>query len=162
MAGEAGVHLERGHHLALFLAVQHVVVVLHRDEGREVVRDRMVCRNVGRDTSRGVRSGEFTLHLVDYEHISERSRGCGGGTHTGRRSTRTCRCSGPSRPGRRRGAPASGQREHRTTASTLRAPSPRSACLGQIGGLYEAEPADSMEERGPTLKEVDVVELEAL
>ena len=35
--------LECGHHLALLLAVHETVVVLHRDERREVVRDRVVC-----------------------------------------------------------------------------------------------------------------------
>ena len=36
-------YLERGEHLALLLAVDEVVVVLHRDEGRELVVDRVVC-----------------------------------------------------------------------------------------------------------------------
>ena len=36
-------HLERGHHLALFLAVYEVVVVLHRYEWREAIVDRVVC-----------------------------------------------------------------------------------------------------------------------
>lgn len=36
-------HLERGHHLALFLAVYEVVVVLHRYERREAIVDRVVC-----------------------------------------------------------------------------------------------------------------------
>ena len=36
------IHLERGHHLALFLAVYEVVVVLHRYEGREAIVDRVV------------------------------------------------------------------------------------------------------------------------
>ena len=34
-----GSDLERGHHLALLLAVEEVVVVLHRDEGCELVRN---------------------------------------------------------------------------------------------------------------------------
>ena len=36
-------HLERGHHLALFLAVYEVVVVLHRYERRKAIVDRVVC-----------------------------------------------------------------------------------------------------------------------
>lgn len=39
-------HLQRWEHLALLLAVQERVVVLHRDEGRQVVRDRVVCETV--------------------------------------------------------------------------------------------------------------------
>lgn len=45
-------HLERGHHLALFLAVYKVVVVLHRYERREAIVDRVVCfrrMNAGRN-----------------------------------------------------------------------------------------------------------------
>ena len=36
-------NLKRGEHLALFFAVEQAVVILHRDEGREVVRDGVVC-----------------------------------------------------------------------------------------------------------------------
>lgn len=36
-------YLEGGDHLALLFAVDQAIVVLHRDEGREVVRDRVVC-----------------------------------------------------------------------------------------------------------------------
>lgn len=39
-------HLQRREHLALLLAVHERVVVLHRDEGRQVVRDRVVCGGV--------------------------------------------------------------------------------------------------------------------
>ena len=35
-------HLERREHLALFLSVQQAVVVLHGDERRKVVQDRIV------------------------------------------------------------------------------------------------------------------------
>ena len=38
-------YLERGHHLALFFAVYQVVVVLHRNEGREAIIDRVICWN---------------------------------------------------------------------------------------------------------------------
>lgn len=41
-------HLQRREQLALVLAVEERVVVLHRDEWREVVRERVVC---GRDVS---------------------------------------------------------------------------------------------------------------
>ena len=41
--GEGTRYLERGEHLALLLAVDEAVVVLHRDEGREPVRQRVVC-----------------------------------------------------------------------------------------------------------------------
>ena len=34
---------QHGQHLALFLTVGNVIVILHRDEGREVVRDCIVC-----------------------------------------------------------------------------------------------------------------------
>ena len=37
-----GLCLERGHHLALFLTVYEIVVVLHRYEGREAVVDRII------------------------------------------------------------------------------------------------------------------------
>ena len=35
-------YLERGNHLALFLTVYEVVVVLHRDERREAIADRVI------------------------------------------------------------------------------------------------------------------------
>ena len=35
--------LQRREHLTLLLTIQQAVVVLHRDERREVVRDRVVC-----------------------------------------------------------------------------------------------------------------------
>ena len=42
--------LQGGEHLALLFTVEQAVLVLHRDEGREVVRDRIVCRFPGSDT----------------------------------------------------------------------------------------------------------------
>lgn len=42
--GEGEGHFEGGEHLALFLAVDERVVVLHRDERREVVLDGVVCK----------------------------------------------------------------------------------------------------------------------
>ncbi len=39
-------HLERGHHLALFFTVYEVIVVLHRNEGREAIIDRVICSEV--------------------------------------------------------------------------------------------------------------------
>ena len=36
---------QHGQHLALFLTVGNVIVILHRDEGREVVRDCIVCES---------------------------------------------------------------------------------------------------------------------
>jgi formate dehydrogenase assembly factor FdhD len=36
-------HLERGHHLALFFAVDQAVLVLHRNEGRKAIVDRVIC-----------------------------------------------------------------------------------------------------------------------
>lgn len=43
-----GTHLEGGEHLSLLLAVSQVVMVLHRDEGSEVVCDRIVYETVSR------------------------------------------------------------------------------------------------------------------
>ena len=43
MTGEKGTHLKGGEHLTLLLTVSKVVVVLHRDEGGEVVCDGIVC-----------------------------------------------------------------------------------------------------------------------
>ena len=43
---ERWTNLERRKHLAFLLAVRQVVVVLHRDEGRETVGDRVVCARV--------------------------------------------------------------------------------------------------------------------
>jgi hypothetical protein len=34
---------ERGHHFALFLTVYEIIVVLHRNEGREAIIDRVIC-----------------------------------------------------------------------------------------------------------------------
>jgi hypothetical protein len=34
---------ECGHHLALILAVYEIIVVLHRNEWREVIVDRVIC-----------------------------------------------------------------------------------------------------------------------
>jgi hypothetical protein len=36
-------HLERRHHLTLFLTVYEIIVVLHRNEGREAIVDRVIC-----------------------------------------------------------------------------------------------------------------------
>ena len=43
MTGEKGRNLESGEHLTLLLTVSEVVVVLHRDEGGEIVCDGIVC-----------------------------------------------------------------------------------------------------------------------
>ena len=43
MTGEKGTYLKGGEHLTLLLTVSEVVVVLHRDEGGEVVCDGIVC-----------------------------------------------------------------------------------------------------------------------
>ena len=43
-------YFQGGEHLALLFAVEQAVLVLHRDEGREVVRDRIVCRFPGSET----------------------------------------------------------------------------------------------------------------
>ena len=43
MTEEKGTYLESGEHLTLLLTVSEVVVVLHRDEGGEVVCDGIVC-----------------------------------------------------------------------------------------------------------------------
>ena len=43
MYEDGGDHLQSGEHLTLLLAVHEVVVVLHRDERRELVVDRVVC-----------------------------------------------------------------------------------------------------------------------
>lgn len=40
------IHLQRREHLAFLLAVHERIVVLHRDEGRQVVCDRVVCGRV--------------------------------------------------------------------------------------------------------------------
>lgn len=42
-----GAYLQRGQHFALLLAVDETVLVLHRDEWREVVRDCVVWDGVG-------------------------------------------------------------------------------------------------------------------
>ena len=42
--------LQCGEHLTLLFAVEQAVVVLHRDEGCEVVRDRVVCRFLKSET----------------------------------------------------------------------------------------------------------------
>lgn len=55
-------HLERREHLALLLAVQERVVVLHRDEGRQVVRDRVVCGNVSSTFLLAITRGTLTTH----------------------------------------------------------------------------------------------------
>ena len=44
-----GAHLERGEHLALLLPVEQTVVILHGEEWREVVGDRVVCTRVRKD-----------------------------------------------------------------------------------------------------------------
>ena len=44
-------YLDRGHHLALFLTVYQVVVVLHRNEGRQAIVDGVICH--GREGREG-------------------------------------------------------------------------------------------------------------
>lgn len=48
-------YLESGEHLALFFAVNETIVVLHRDERRQVVRDGVVWsdRDVNSNKCRG-------------------------------------------------------------------------------------------------------------
>ncbi len=41
--GRMFAYLERGHHLALFLAVDQIVMVLHRDKGRQAIVDGVIC-----------------------------------------------------------------------------------------------------------------------
>jgi hypothetical protein len=55
--------LERRHHLPLLLAVNEVVMVLHRDERREVVCDGIIW--VGREWLLLVITERLTLHLMD-------------------------------------------------------------------------------------------------
>ena len=42
-AAESGAYVQRREHLPLLFAVDQAVVVLHGDERRQVVRDRVVC-----------------------------------------------------------------------------------------------------------------------
>lgn len=39
-------HLQGGHHLTFLLAIEKTVVVLHADEGSEVVADCVVCQEL--------------------------------------------------------------------------------------------------------------------
>ena len=57
-------YLECGKHLALFLAIDEAIVVLHRDERRELVLYRIVCE-AWLEQLKGLFSGKFTLHGVD-------------------------------------------------------------------------------------------------
>ena len=70
-------YLERGHHLALFLTVYQVVVVLHRNEGRQAVVDSVICYGRGwKEQFESASSVSFTacggyeivrtLHLMDW------------------------------------------------------------------------------------------------
>ena len=59
--------LECGEHFALLLSVHERMMVLHRDEGREVMRDSIIC-----DTARQYDLSKLshlllTLHDVDYD-----------------------------------------------------------------------------------------------
>lgn len=58
--------LQRGEHLALLLAVDEAVVVLHRDKRRQVVRERVVC-TTALETGGQSRfyTPPLTLHLLD-------------------------------------------------------------------------------------------------
>ena len=58
-------NLQRGEHLALFFAVEQAVVVLHRDEGREVVRDGVVWFLGQRRDLGTLCCLRLTLHSVD-------------------------------------------------------------------------------------------------
>ena len=71
-------HLERGHHLALFFAVYQVIVVLHRNEGRKAIVDRVICLNANNgsffESTSQARVASMmapTLHLMDWWHIKE-------------------------------------------------------------------------------------------
>jgi hypothetical protein len=44
--GRMFAYLERGHHLALFLAVDQIVMVLHRDKGRQAIVDGVICQGI--------------------------------------------------------------------------------------------------------------------
>ena len=68
--------LQCGEHLALLFTVEQAILILHRDEGREVVRDRVVwvfherietvSTAIGTDSARGRDDRKRrTLHLVE-------------------------------------------------------------------------------------------------
>ena len=58
--------LERGEHFALLLSVHKRVVVLHRDEGREVMRDSIICKILPRQQYSSTLPHQLlTLHDVN-------------------------------------------------------------------------------------------------
>jgi hypothetical protein len=70
--GSSLFHLERGHHLALFLTVYEIIVVLHRYEGREAIIDRVIYLREKKDRGARVSYHRWddkvvpTLHLMDW------------------------------------------------------------------------------------------------
>src|SRR6266850_315419 len=115
-------HLERGHHLALFFAVYQAVLVLHRNEGRKAIVDRVICWGAkkGKDfesISQGRVAGyDDTYSASDglVVHKGGLIRGPGDErlmkyvrAHIDMPSKNSCQCSGPNPFGRRHEALAS-------------------------------------------------------
>jgi len=59
--------LESGEHFALLLSVHKRVMILHRDEGREVMRDSIICNFPRQYYSSKLPQQLLTLHDVDYD-----------------------------------------------------------------------------------------------
>lgn len=64
-------YLDRGHHLALFLTIYQVVVVLHRNEGRQAIVDGVIYH--GRRG--GKRGGEQFVSASSVPFLSPRVAG---------------------------------------------------------------------------------------
>ena len=75
-------YLQSWEHLALLFAVEQVVVVLHRDEGREIVVDGVVCSHGQFNIRCGTPSTYSAWHgLGHLISISKRWREDGLGAH---------------------------------------------------------------------------------
>jgi hypothetical protein len=109
--------LERGHHLAFFLTVYEIIVVLHRYEGREAIIDRVICSAGKRSMYERAGALFFTVvkirvgaHFASDGLVKEeRKKGVGlamsdervevMGAYIARPSMNSCQCNGPNPSG---------------------------------------------------------------
>ena len=102
--------LQRREHLAFLFSINQAVLVLHRDEWREVMGDCVVCETAlssMRDRNVCKESQQRTLHLVNLKPFDNRVMHCSMlrevlYAHIDRRSKSSCRCTWHNPPAQRR------------------------------------------------------------
>ena len=105
------INLERRHHFALFFSVNKIVMILHRYEWRQFVRDGKVCKignTIGSSNGTGIKRRTVLCIMWTRRDVRDEAATtkCFD-SHTAKPSKTTCQCIARIRPGQCRGVPAS-------------------------------------------------------